>query len=238
MCELGIVMDNLKPSLGVKSLEQNNQAMLAGYIRTIKDLKAQNLEEVSHLTKALKERNAEVRRLKQESNNFKTHINHHTEDFKRYRAILSELKELAIDGALSVDVVHGPELQSLAKERDKALFLYKQELQKSEKFEVRCQAMSAQIIERQKKIYRLESLFMESDKECQYLQALLQVPEANEDLHKQSKLDVKQLMAKVVAVFQDLPGHVPGWLKTWSKRLACSFFANGYQIEHESGLLG
>ncbi len=207
-------MENSSPSQGVRTLEQNNQAMLAGYLQTIKDIKAYNLEEMSHLTRALKERNGEVRRLKQESNNLKAHINNHTEDFKRYRAILAELKEQAIDGALSVDVVHGPELQSLAKERDKSLFLYKQELQKSDKFEVRCQAMSAQIIERQKKIYRLESLFMESEKQCQYLQALLQAPLVSEGLQAQSKFDIKQVMAKVVAVFQDLPGHVPGWLKT------------------------
>mgnify|MGYP000272652450 CR=1 FL=1 len=207
-------MDNAKLPQGVKTADQNNQLMLAGYMRTIKELKASNQEEVAHLTQALKERNAEVRRLKQESNGLKTHINQHTEDFKRYRAVLAELKRLAVDGALSVDVVHGPELQSLAKERDKVLFLYKQELQKSEKFEVRCQAMSAQIIERQKKIYRLEGLFMESDKQCQYLQALLQAPQASEEGAMRSKFDLKQAMAKVVAVFQDLPGHVPDWLKT------------------------
>jgi len=207
-------MDNSKLPQGVKTAEQNNQLMLAGYMRTIKELKASSQEEVTHLTQALKERNSEVRRLKQEGKGLKAHINQHTEDFKRYRAVLAELKRLAVDGALSVDVVHGPELQSLAKERDKVLFLYKQELQKSEKFEVRCQAMSAQIIERQKKIYRLESLFMESEKQCQYLQTLLvpagpagkeQVPAA---------FDFKQLAARVRSVFQDLPGHVPGWLKT------------------------
>jgi len=207
-------MDNSKLPQGVKTAEQNNQLMLAGYMRTIKELKASNQEEVAHLTQALKERNSEVRRLKQESNGLKTHINQHTEDFKRYRTVLAELKSLAVDGALSVDVVHGPELQSLAKERDKVLFLYKQELQKSEKFEVRCQAMSAQIIERQKKIYRLESLFVESEKQCQYLQALLVPAESGGSEQTPMVFDFKQLMTKVKSVFQDLPGHVPGWLKT------------------------
>jgi len=207
-------MDNAKLPQGVKTAEQNNQLMLAGYMRTIKELKASNQEEVAHLTQALKERNSEVRRLKQESNGLKTHINQHTEDFKRYRTVLAELKSLAVDGALSVDVVHGPELQSLAKERDKVLFLYKQELQKSEKFEVRCQAMSAQIIERQKKIYRLESLFVESEKQCQYLQALLVPAEPGGSEQTSMAFDFKQLMGKVKSVFQDLPGHVPGWLKT------------------------
>jgi len=207
-------MANSKLPQGVKTAEQNNQFMLAGYMRTIKELKASNQEEVAHLTQALKERNSEVRRLKQESNGLKTHISQHTEDFKRYRAVLAELKSLAVDGALSVDVVHGPELQSLAKERDKVLFLYKQELQKSEKFEVRCQAMSAQIIDRQKKIYRLEGLFMESDKQCQYLQALLVPPESGGSELAPASFDFKQLMIKVKSVFQDLPGHVPGWLKT------------------------
>jgi len=214
MSKLGTVMDNSKLPQGVKTADQNNQLMLAGYMRAIKELKASNQEEVAHLTQALKERNAEVRRLKQESNGLKTHINQHTEDFKRYRAVLAELKSLAVDGALSVDVVHGPELQSLAKERDKVLFLYKQELQKSEKFEVRCQAMSAQIIERQKKIYRLEGLFVESEKQCQYLQALLVPPESSDNERVPVSFDFKLLMARVKSVFQDLPGHVPGWLKT------------------------
>ncbi len=207
-------MDNANMSQGVKTAEQNNQVMLAGYMRTIKDLKAHNLEEVTHLTQALKERNNEVRRLKQEGANLKGHIKQHTEDFKRYRAILSQLKELAVDGALSVDVVHGPELQALTKERDKALFLYKQEMQKSDKFEVRCQAMSAQIIERQKKIYRLESLFMESERQCQYLQALLVPAESGGSEQEPKTFDFKQLIVRVRSVFQDLPGHVPAWLKT------------------------
>ncbi len=214
MSELGCVMENSSPASGIKTLQQNDQAMMASYMATIKELKAHHLEEVTHLTQALKERNNEVRRLKQEGANLKGHIKQHTEDFKRYRTILSQLKELAVDGALSVDVVHGPELQALTKERDKALFLYKQEMQKSDKFEIRCQAMSAQIIERQKKIYRLESLFVESDRQCQYLQAVLEPAESGGRKQEPKTLDVKQLIAKVRSVFQDLPGHVPDWLKT------------------------
>jgi len=203
-----------KSGQGVKTLAQNNQALLAEYIQTIKDIKAQNSHDLDQLTHALKERNGDLKRIKQDNEALKAHVNRHGEDFKKFRSILAELKTKASAGDLTADVIHGPELHTLNKEREKLLFMYKQETQKSDKLESRCQAMSAQIIDRQKKIYQLEGLFSESEKQRQLLKSLLVPVSAKEHSVSSDKLNFKQFVKRVAEMFQNLPNQVPAWLKT------------------------
>ncbi len=202
---------NVQTEPGLKTQEQTDKAMLVEYMQVINTLKAQHAEDMSQINQLMRERNTQVNRLKQENEKLRTHITRHNEDFKKYRGILSDLKEMAKDGSLTADVINGPELQSLNKEREKFHFLYKQEAQKSGKLESRCEAMSAQIIDRQKKIYRLEGLYMESEKQCQYLQALMVQPESNEWVEEGSKMDIKQAAGQVANFLQD---RVPSWAKT------------------------
>ncbi len=203
-----------KTGQGVKTLAQNNQALLAEYIQTIKDIKAQNTHDLDQLTHVLKERNGDLRRIKQDNEVLKAHVNRHGEDFKKFRGILAELKTKASAGDLTADVIHGPELHTLNKEREKLLFMYKQETQKSDKLESRCQAMSAQVIDRQKKIYQLEGLFSESEKQRQLLKSLLVPVNQSKPADEAEKLNFKQLVKRATEMFQNLPNQVPGWLKT------------------------
>ncbi len=198
----------------VKTKEQNNQALLAEYIQHIKDIKAQNAQDMTQLTQILKERNADLKRMRQDNESLKGQVSRHGEDFKKFRSILSELKSRASNGNLSIDVIHGPELNSLNKEREKLTSMYKQEAQKNEKLESRCQAMSAQIIDRQKKIYQLEGLFSESEKQRQTLESVLAPLPVEPSLASNDRVDVKQLMKRAVEVMQGLTSQVPGWLKT------------------------
>ncbi len=203
-----------KSGQGVKTLAQNNQALLAEYIQAIKDIKAQNAHDLDQLTHVLKERNGDIKRIKQDNETLKAHVNRYGEDFKKFRGILAELKTKASAGDLTADVIHGPELHTLNKEREKLLFMYKQEAQKNEKLEARCQAMSAQIIDRQKKIYQLEGLFSESEKQRQLLKSLLVPVSAKEDSTSLDKFNFKRLVKRITELFQGLPNQVPAWMKT------------------------
>ena len=198
----------------VKTKEQNNQALLAEYIQHIKGIKAQNAQDMTQLTQILKERNADLKRMRQDNELLKGQVSRHGEDFKKFRGILSELKSRASSGNLSNDVIHGSEMKSLNKEREKLTSMYKQEAQKNEKLESRCQAMSAQIIDRQKKIYQLEGLFSESEKQRQTLESVLTPLPVESFVAGNERVDVKQMIKRVVEVIQGLTSQMPGWLKT------------------------
>lgn len=151
----------------------NNQEVILSYIRAAKEIKAKSQEEVACLTQVLKDRNFEIRTLKNEAVAAKNHIDKHNAEFKTFRNILSELKTLAVDGGLNTDVVYGPEIMSLKKEKDKYEALYKHEFDNRKKFEARSTAMSAQVIERQRKIFKLEAMLIESEEKRLQLEAQL-----------------------------------------------------------------
>ncbi len=151
----------------------NNQEVILSYIRAAKDIKARSQEEIGCLTQALKDRNSEIRHLKSEAIVAKQNIDKHNSDFQKFRKILTELKFLAVEGRLTSDVVYGPELMSLKKEKDKYEKLYHHEFSNSQKFEARSVAMSAQVIERQKKVFKLEAMLVESETKRLQLESVL-----------------------------------------------------------------
>lgn len=191
-----------------------NEGLIFSYMQTIKDVKAQSQEDLRQLSIVLKGRNNEVRILKGEAEIFKQHIDKHNKEFKKFRGVLSDLKTLALEGKLTSDVIHGPEILSLNKENEKLTFLYAQECERSEKFEARSQAMSSQIIARQKKIYQLEALLLESDKQKSYLELLLKPAEAVESDVRSAKRSLETMFRNLFDSMQKLPSIIPGWLKT------------------------
>ena len=174
---LGSVMNNEGTVSLTDISAASNKEIIVSYIRAAKEIKSKGQEEISCLAQVLKERNAEIKHLKTEAIKTKLHIDKHNLEFTKFRSILTDLKSKAEDGSLTDDVVYAPEIMSLKKEKDKYEALYQQEFDNSKKYESRSLAMSAQIIERQKKIYKLESLLLESEYQRQLLEAKIVLTE-------------------------------------------------------------
>jgi hypothetical protein len=176
----------------------SSQEVILSYIRAAKEIKAKSQQEISCLTQVLKDRNSEVRHLKAEAINAKKNIDKHNSEFLKFRNILRELKTKVANDDLTSDVLYGPEISSLNKEKDKYECLYQQEYKSSQKFQSRAVAMSAQVIERQQKIYHLESQLLESEHKRLKLESL-QVSTAS----KQGERSLKENMDSMVKKLRD-----------------------------------
>jgi uncharacterized coiled-coil DUF342 family protein len=150
----------------------SSQEVILSYIRAAKEIKAKSQQEIGCLAQVLKDKNSEVRHLKAEAINAKKNIDKHNSEFQKFRNILGELKTKVVNDDLTSDVLFGPEIMSLKKEKDKYECLYQQEYKNSQKFQSRSVAMSAQVIERQQKIYRLELQLLESEHKRLQLESL------------------------------------------------------------------
>jgi hypothetical protein len=150
----------------------SSQEVILSYIRAAKEIKANSQQEIGCLIQVLKDRNSEIRDLKTEANNAKKNIDKHNSEFLKFRNILRELKAQRAKNDLTTDALYGPEIMSLKKEIGKYECLYQQEYNNSQKFQSRAVAMSAQVIERQRKIYHLESQLLESEHKRLMLESL------------------------------------------------------------------
>jgi paraquat-inducible protein B len=174
----------------------SSQEVILSYIRAAKEIKANSQQEISCLIQVLKGRNSEIRDLKAEAINAKKHIDKHNSEFLKFRNILRELKAQLAKNDLSNDALYGPEIMSLKKEKDKYECLYQQEYNNSQKFQSRAVAMSAQVIERQRKIYHLESQLLESEHKRLILESL-QVLAARKQGEKSLKDNIDSMFKKL-----------------------------------------
>jgi hypothetical protein len=171
----------------------SRQEVILSYIRAAKEIKAKSQQEIGCLTQALKDRNSEVRHLKAEAINAKKNIDKQNSEFLKFRNILRELKAKVANDDLTNDVLYGPEIMSLKKEKDKYECLYQQEYKNSQKFQSRSVAMSAQVIERQQKIFHLESQLLESEHKRLKLESLQALTAS-----KQGEMSLKDNMDSMV----------------------------------------
>lgn len=151
----------------------SNQDLIMSYIRDTKAAKSLHQAEVSCLSQVVKDKNAEIADLKASLNLQEQIIERHNIEFKKFRSLFSSLKSKSENGKISSDVMHGPEIMALTKEINRLDSLYQQELTAKKKYEARSVAMTTQIIERQKKIFKLEALLLESDNKRLLLESQL-----------------------------------------------------------------
>lgn len=180
-----------------------------------RDLKVSSKEELMLMAQTLKERNGELARVSQEKQMLLAQVHSQQTEFERFRAALRDLKKYAKEGALTYDVLHGPELMSFSKQIERLKFLNGEAVEMVQKLEQRCQAMSNQIIEKQKKINRLEAMVLKSEEKRLFLEDLIrgQIKAPQLESTKQNK-SLDQRWADVMAFFQSLPERIPNWIKT------------------------
>ncbi|MFT7110782.1 MAG: hypothetical protein ACI843_002457 [Psychrobacter glaciei] len=181
----------------------SSQEVILSYIRAAKEIKANSQQEISSLIQVLKDRNSEVRDLKVEAINAKKNIDKHNSEFLKFRNILRELKTQLANNDLTNDVLYGPEIMSLKKEKDKYECLYQQEYSNRQKFQSRAVAMSAQVIERQRKIYHLESQLLESEHKRHTLESS-QLMAASKQGEKSLKDNMDSMVKKLREALQSL----------------------------------
>ena len=174
----------------------SNQDLIMSYIRDTKAAKSLHQAEVACLSKVIKDKNAEIADLKASLKSQEQTIERHNVEFKKFRSVFSSLKAKSDNGKLSSDVVHGPEIMALTKEINRLDALYQQELAAKKKYESRSVAMTSQIIERQKKIFKLESLLLESDNKRLSLESQL-FSKKESKKNKVPFINVQNIMRKV-----------------------------------------
>lgn len=199
---------------GMNQQQMDAQKLVLDYMQQLKELKLQSKEDLTAMTSIIKERNAELKRLKLDNERLNQHVTNQQEESVQFRRILSEIRQKSLNGELSYDVIHGPEMASLKKDREKLLQLFTEERAEKEKLEKRCQAMSNQIIDKQKKIYQLESMFQTSEQNRLYLEALQgkERPAAKSD--GLTKLTVTDYVQKISGFLADIPKRIPAWVKS------------------------
>lgn len=199
---------------GLLSQSVDAQNLVLEYVQQLKEVKLQSKEDLTAMTSIIKERNAELKRLKQDNERLHQHVNSQQDESVQFRRILSEIRQKSLSGELSYDVIHGPEMASLKKDREKLLQLFTEERLEKEKLEKRCQAMSTQIIDKQKKIYQLENLFQTSEQNRLYLESLQGKEKPVSKGAGVSKLGLSEYMQKVSSFFAGMPKRIPLWVKS------------------------
>lgn len=195
--------------------ETHPDRLLKEALQANRDLKVSSKEELMLLTQTLKERNAELIRVSQEKQTLLAQVHSQQTEFERFRAALRDLKKYAKEGALTYDVLHGPELMSFSKQIERLKHLNAESVEMVQKLEQRCQAMSNQIIDKQKKINRLEALVLRSEEKRLFLEDLVrgQIKPVKSNVQVQTKT-LEKRWSDVVAFIQRLPERIPNWIKT------------------------
>ena len=197
-------------SIPVLKTGPSDDKMLVESIRTIKELKLQNKEELMLMAQTLKDKNQELKFAKQDNKALLAQIDTQQNEFSKFRQALKDLRAMAKEGALTYDVLHGPELLAFSKQIEKLKFMNAEAREKVQKLEDRCQAMSAQIIDKQKRINQLESKLLASEEKRSYVEGLVKskakpVKENTSSSQPVSKKDVMEWFKRLPGTIQNLP---------------------------------
>lgn len=193
--------------------------LLTDSLRAVKELKLQNKEELMLMAQTLKDKNQELKYAKQDNKALIAQIDAQQNEFAKFRQALKDLRQMAKEGALTYDVLHGPELLSFSKQIEKLKMMNNDSREKVSKLEDRCQAMSAQIIDKQKRINQLESKLLASEEKRSYVEGLVKakakpVREKESVSQTVSKKEVMEWFKNLPEAIQNLPERIPGWMKT------------------------
>ena len=199
--------------------QNDSDRLLTDSLKVVKELKLQNKEELMLMAQTLKDKNQELKFAKQDNKALIAQIDAQQNEFAKFRQALKDLRSMAKEGALTYDVLHGPELLSFSKQIEKLKQMNSEARQKVQKLEDRCQAMSAQIIDKQKRINSLETKLLSSEEKRSYVEGLIQkrvkpAKEKSVAASSVSKKDVMDWFKSLPESIQNLPEHIPGWLKT------------------------
>jgi predicted nucleic acid-binding Zn-ribbon protein len=208
---------NKSVDVRVVNTAKASDLLLTESLRANRDLKVQSKEDFMLVVQSLKDKNQELKFAKQENQALFAQVESQQEEFLKFRNALKELRARAKEGSLTYDVLYGPEISSFNRQIEKLKNANIEGRNKILKLDGHCQAMSVQIIDKQKRINQLEARLLASEERKTYIESLIRnkvKPVSSEDdSTAHDNLNVRDWFKNISESAQDLLGNIHGWLK-------------------------
>jgi hypothetical protein len=194
-----------------------NDLLLTESLRANRDLKVQSKEDFMLVVQSLKDKSQELKLVKQENKVLFAQAETQQEEFLKFRNALKELRSRAKEGSLTYDVLYGPEISSFNRQIDKLKAVNIESRTKIQRLDGHCQAMSVQIIDKQKRINQLEARLLASEERKTYIESLIQnqvkAASVKGAASESNSAGVRDWLKGFTESAQDLAGSIHGWLK-------------------------